>query len=188
MPDAMPAKRGATTPTAVEASGGLTSPLPSQQQTDADEQQAGADQQPHGDACRELGAHTSLLGETALSVTPLTPASAGILDVIAAYPGISITEMARRLPTSAQGISQIVARLEKLGFVEGRLDPRGRGVALSATEAGERAQRDALERLAELEEELAEALGRDNYDQLVDLLKAARPVVVALEADRRRKG
>ena len=135
----------------------------------------------------EVGAHTSLLGETALAGTPLTPASAGILDVIATYPGISIAEMSRRLPTSAQGISQIVARLESLGFVERRLGPRGRGVALTSTEAGEQARRETRERLAAVEDELADALGRENYDRLVELLTAARPIVTALDAQRRRK-
>jgi DNA-binding MarR family transcriptional regulator len=154
-----------------------------------------ADEQPleHDDTHRlghllwEVGAHTSLLGEATLAVTALTPASAGILDVIAAYPGISIAEMARRLPTSAQGISQIVARLEKLGYVERRLGATGRGVALTITEAGERARREASERLSASEEELAEALGRDDYDRLIELLRRARPIVVALDARRRRK-
>ena len=93
--------------------------------------------------------------------------------------------MARRLPTSAQGVSQLVARLEKLGFLERRLGARGHGVALFATGSGGSARREANEAKDAVEEELAVALGRRDYEQLVRLLKRARPLVVDLSAGRR---
>jgi DNA-binding MarR family transcriptional regulator len=135
----------------------------------------------------EVGANTALLSEAVLADTPLTPASAGVLDVVAADPGISIAEMARRLPTSAQGISQLVSRLEKLEYLERRLGERGYGVALFITERGERARADTDERRVALEAQLAEALGQRSYDQLVQLLRRARPIVAQL-AGRRPRG
>jgi DNA-binding MarR family transcriptional regulator len=133
----------------------------------------------------EVGASTALLSEAVLADTPLTPASAGVLDVIAANPGTSIAEMARQLPTSAQGVSQLVARLEKLELLERRLGERGYGVALFITERGERARADADERRVAFEAQLADALGHRSYDQLVRLLGRARPIVAQLAAQRR---
>ena len=133
----------------------------------------------------EVTAHVTGLSEAALAETSLTPALAGVLDVVRADPGISIAEMARRLPTSAQGISQLVAKLERLGFLERQLGERGYGVALFVTNVGERARRVADARKARFETELAAALGQRDYDQLVRLLMRARPIVAGLTADRR---
>ena len=133
----------------------------------------------------EVGAYSTLLSETALASTSLTPATAGALDVIAANPGTSIAEMARRLPTSAQGVSQLVAKLEALGFVERQLGERGHGVALYVTESGEEARLEADERKRTLEEELSSALGQRDYDRLVQLLTRARPLLAG-EAEAHR--
>ena len=133
----------------------------------------------------EVGAHAAILSEAALAATPLTPALSGVLDTVAAAPGISIAEMARRLPTSAQNVSQLVARLEKLGFVERRLGERGYGVALFVTDTGERAQREADARKTAFAAELAVALGQPHHDELVRLLKHARLVFAELTAERR---
>jgi DNA-binding MarR family transcriptional regulator len=140
----------------------------------------------HSDAERlshllwEVGAYTAALGEAALAGTTLTPATAGVLDVIAANPGTSIAEMARRLPTSAQGVSQLVSRLERTGYLERRLGERGHGVALFVTERGEAARREADRRKSELEDELVSLLGRRTYDQLIRSLIRARPLVAEL--------
>jgi len=143
------------------------------------------DRQRLGHLLWEVSARTSLLAEAALAPTALAPSSSGVLDTISEAPGTTIAEMARAWPTSAQNISQTVARLERLGFLERRLPDRGRGVALFITEAGERARADANARKSALDDELAQALGAENYAQLVALLKHARTVVTALDTERR---
>ena len=133
----------------------------------------------------EVGAHTAALSEAAYADTPLTPATAGVLDVIAANPGASIAELARRLPTSAQGISQLVSKLEAMGYVERRLGDRGHGVALFVTDSGEDARREADRHKSELEDQLASTLGQRNYDHLVRLLMRACPLIAEMAAGRR---
>jgi DNA-binding MarR family transcriptional regulator len=133
----------------------------------------------------EVGAHSAALSETAFADTPLTPATAGVLDVIAANPGTSIAELARRLPTSAQGVSQLVSRLEAMGYLERRLGDRGHGVALFVTNSGEDARLEADRHKSELEDQLASTLGQRNYDHLVRLLIRARPVIAEMAAARR---
>jgi len=134
----------------------------------------------------EVGARNSLLAEAALSRTPFTPSAAGMLDTILADPGISIAEISRRTPVSPQAVSQVVGRLEGLGFVERRSSGRGgRGVALFATERGEAAHREADERRVAYEGELAEALGPRRYRDLVKLLKEARSAVIGMERGNR---
>ena len=128
----------------------------------------------------EVGARVSLLGEAALARTPLTPRMAGILEAIAADPGTSIAEMSRKVPVSPQAVSQVVTRLESLGYLERRTGERGRGVSLHIT-AGEKAFGEADERKAALNEELAEALGEERHAELIRLLKESLPIVTALE-------
>lgn len=130
----------------------------------------------------EVSARAGSLAESALVGLPLTPASAGVLDVVSASPGVSIAEISRWLPTSQQGVSQIVGRLERLGFLERRLGARGYGVALFITDAGASSLRDANERLAEAERRLVEALGGDEHDELVIRLDRARVVLEELDA------
>ncbi len=133
----------------------------------------------------EVGARNSLLAEAALSRTPLTPSAAGMLDTILDDPGISIAEISRRTPVSPQAVSQVVKRLESLGFVERRSTGRGgRGVSLYVTERGEAAHREADARRVAYEEELAEALGPRRYKELLKLLKEARSVVIGTERGR----
>ena len=133
----------------------------------------------------EVGARNSLLAEASLSRTPLTPSAAGMLDTISADPGVSIAEIARRTPVSPQAVSQVVKRLEGLGFVERRSTGRGgRGVSLYVTERGEEAHAAADERRVAYERELAEALGPDRYKKLLKLLKEARSVVIGMERGR----
>jgi DNA-binding MarR family transcriptional regulator len=131
----------------------------------------------------EVGARNSLLAEAALSRTLLTPSAAGMLDTILDDPGISIAEISRRTPVSPQAVSQVVGRLEGLGFVERRSGER-RGVALYVTERGESAHREADQRRIAYEEELAEALGRRRYKELLKLLKEAQSVVIGMQRGR----
>jgi DNA-binding MarR family transcriptional regulator len=107
----------------------------------------------------------------------MSTASAGALDVIAASPGITVTEIARLWPTSQQSVSQLVAGLHRSGFVERRLIPGGRGVPLFVTAAGRRALRDANSQLDAIELSLATSLGNDERAQLIELLGHMRSVL-----------
>src|SRR5918997_3045849 len=85
-----------------------------------------------------VSTRTSALGEAALADSPLTLAGLGMLENVAARPGITIAEISRRAPQTQQALSQIAARLERLGFLERRLagPGRGRGVGLHLTAGG----------------------------------------------------
>src|SRR5579875_1926886 len=69
----------------------------------------------------EVTTYAILLEEETLADTPLTVASSKLLQSVSCEPGITVAELARRIPKSPQAISRIVARLEKLGFVERRV-------------------------------------------------------------------
>ena len=129
----------------------------------------------------QVGARVLSLSEAALAETPLSPASSSVLNAISAKPGISIAEVARWLPTTAQAVSQIVARLQRLGLVERRLGARGHGVALFLTPDGDRAREDANRRIGRLEARLADALGHEDHASLLELLARARTVVERFE-------
>lgn len=126
----------------------------------------------------EVSARTSALGEAALAATPLTFPSLGVLDQITSQPGITIAEIARRLPTSQQATSQVAARLEKLGFIERRV-ASGRSIGLHVTAAGAaaRAAGNAIE--ATFEAELETTLGAERYAELRRLLDEARAILAA---------
>jgi DNA-binding MarR family transcriptional regulator len=124
----------------------------------------------------ETSARVSLLGEAELANTPLTMPSLGLLDIIEAIPGITVAEISRRLPTTQQSISQSVARLEKLGYVERRLGPR-RGVGLHVTEAGHRGHQEGTAREKVLDQRLEDLLGAERHRQLCALLEQARELL-----------
>jgi DNA-binding MarR family transcriptional regulator len=118
----------------------------------------------------ETWARAALLGEAGLADTSLTLPSLGLLDTISAGPGITVAEISRRTPKTQQAISQVVARLEKLGYLERRLRP-GRGVGLHITAAGQKARREGTAREETLEQHLHDLLGTDRYNQLRTLLE-----------------
>ncbi len=122
----------------------------------------------------------SLLGEAELADTPLTLPSLGLLDIIGAFPGITVAEISRRLPTTQQSISQTVARLEKLGYVERRLGPR-RGVGLHITRAGHQAHQQGTAREQALDQRLEDLLGAERHGELCALLEQARELLVSEE-------
>jgi DNA-binding MarR family transcriptional regulator len=121
----------------------------------------------------EVSAYVELLGEAELADLPITTASSGMLVTVYAEPGITVAEMARRTPRSQQAISQVVARLEKLGLVERRLR-QGRGVGLHLTIEGRTMAEVALERERAVDARLVATLGRKNYDMLRRLLVESR--------------
>lgn len=131
----------------------------------------------------EVSTRTTLLGEASLAESPLTLAGVGILNRVVERPGITIAEIAREAPVSQQAVSQVVARLEKLGYVERRL-ASGRSIGLYATAAGVQGRDHGLVLEDGLEARLQEALGHDRYERLRALLDEARPIVTDLQAER----
>jgi len=102
----------------------------------------------------------------------LTLSLAGTLDMVSTWPGSTAAELSRRSPKSQQAISQLVAKLERLGYVERRVGP-GRGVGLYLSTAGEAALADGNRREDALESRLRELLGEETYAQLGELLERA---------------
>ena len=127
---------------------------------------------------------TSLLGEAALGDSPLSFSGLGLLENVSAHPGIAIAEISRRAPQTQQALSQIAARLEKLGFIERRV-VRGRGIGLYLTEDGARARASAHEAAEAFEASLVTALGVKRHQRLVRLLEEAEAVIRELEPQRR---
>src|SRR5918995_7511065 len=72
-------------------------------------------------------ARTSLLGEAALGDSPLSFSGLGLLENVSAHPGIAIAEISRRAPHTQQTLSQLAARVGKLGFIERRVVGGGGG-------------------------------------------------------------
>jgi len=128
----------------------------------------------------DVSTRTSALGEAALAGTQLTLSGLGVLDWIAEHPGITIAEITRRSPTTQQAISQIVARLGKLGFVKRQVGS-GRAVGLYLTDAGRDAREEGHEMRRRFEQRLRDALGHDRHDELRLLLKEMRARVIELE-------
>ena len=124
----------------------------------------------------ECAAYVELMGESALAGSSLTLASNGMLNTVQAEPGITIAEIARRKPKSQQAVSQVVARLEKLGLLQRRLGS-GRGVGLHVTDAGREMAVTGAAREAELRVRLRELLGDDRYETLERLLGEARAIL-----------
>lgn len=103
----------------------------------------------------------------------LTLSLADMLDMVDTWPGSTTAELSRRSPKTQQAISQLVAKLEKLGYVERRVGA-GRGVGLYLTAAGGAAQSDGNLREERLEQRLRELLGDETYAQLGEMLERAR--------------
>lgn len=146
------------------------------------EEQASGAEQPWahqlGHLLWETSAYASVLGEARLADTQLTHASVGVLDRVSTWPGITVAEMSRHTPTTQQAISQVVARLEKLGYLERRLRD-GRGVGLHVTPAGAKAHREGSARERALEQHLRELLGRARYGKLRGLLAETRELLAS---------
>lgn len=133
-----------------------------------------------------VSVRTSMFGEAALADGPLTLAGLGLLENVHARPGITIAEIARRAPQTQQALSQIAARLERLGFIERRVAGRGRGIGLHLTDAGARARTHAHAAAEASEAVLAEALGADRHQRLIALLEETRAVIGELRTARDR--
>jgi DNA-binding MarR family transcriptional regulator len=131
---------------------------------------------------REVSVLIEQRGEAALAGTSLSLPLNHLLDAVVAEPGVTVTEIARRLGKSQQAMSQAADRLERLGFIERRVGA-GRTVGLHATGAGATASADGVQRELKAEDQTRQALGPDRFDALVALLETARDALLADEAD-----
>lgn len=116
-------------------------------------------------------------GETALVGTSLSLPLNHLLDAVVAEPGVTVTEIARRVGKSQQAMSQAADRLERLGFIERHVGA-GRMVGLHATDAGRTASADGVHRELAAEDRTRAVLGFDRFDALVALLESARDVLL----------
>jgi DNA-binding MarR family transcriptional regulator len=128
-----------------------------------------------------VSVRASALGEAALGDSPLTLSSLGLLENVSARPGITIAEIARRAPQTQQALSQVAARLEKLGFIDRRLGDGRRGIGLHITAAGDHGREHARQGREAFEAELATALGTVRHGRLVKLLEEMQVVLSTLE-------
>jgi DNA-binding MarR family transcriptional regulator len=131
----------------------------------------------------EVSTRTALLSDAALAEVGLSSAGIGLLDQVGDEPGITIAEIARRLPKTQQAVSQNAARLEKLGLIERRL-AGGRAIGLHLTPAGARAREQGAAAEATFDAGFRDALGAERYEQLRALLQETRAVVADLQAAR----
>jgi DNA-binding MarR family transcriptional regulator len=124
----------------------------------------------------QVAAYTHLMGEETFAGTPLTVASGSMLIAVLEQPGLTVAEFSRRIPKTQQTLSQVVARLEKLGLIERRLGP-GRGVGLYLTEAGRQMAQDAVAREQEVNARLRGLLGTERTEQLAGLLRESHAIL-----------
>lgn len=86
--------------------------------------------------------------------------------------GSRVTELAGAAGMTQQSMGELVAHLERGGYVERRPDPRDRRARIVVpTEAGRRGIGAASGRLAELEAALAERMGEERLEELADSLE-----------------
>lgn len=98
------------------------------------------------------------------------------------FQGTRLTELARRLGVSKQAVGQLVDELEHMGLLERVPDPSdGRG-RLVRFRGGPEALLPGLRLLAELEAELAEAVGPERLAHMKGTLGALLRVVEGWEA------
>jgi DNA-binding MarR family transcriptional regulator len=116
-------------------------------------------------------------GEVSLLGTSLSLPLNHLLAAVVVEPGVTVTQIARRLGKSQQAISQSADRLERLGFVERRVGP-GRAVELHASEAGRAASSDGVQRELQAQEHTREALGPERFSELIELLESARDILL----------
>ena len=126
---------------------------------------------------REVSTLIEQRGEAALAGTPLSLPLNHLLDAVVAEPGVTVTEIARRLGKSQQAMSQAADRLERLGFIERHVGA-GRTVGLHATDAGRTASADGVRRELAAEDRTRAALGPDRFDTLLALLESTREALL----------
>jgi DNA-binding MarR family transcriptional regulator len=117
-----------------------------------------------------------MLGEAELRGIPLTLPALGVLDMVGTRPGSTVSELSRQTATTQQAVSQVVARLQKLGYLERRLGT-GRGVRLYITDAGTAAREQGHRREQAYERKVRDLFGEARFQQLKQLLEEARELL-----------
>lgn len=94
----------------------------------------------------------------------LRPSQLRVIGGIPAEGGITVTELAKRVGMTKQGIGQFVAQLTKDGYLAGDTDPNDRRVrVVRRTPLGDVAVRELVVLLRELEGEWAGRVGEQRY-------------------------
>ncbi len=95
--------------------------------------------------------------------------------------GSRVTELAEAARMTKQSMGELVAHLERCGYVERRPDPRdGRAKIVLLTEAGRRFVDAVTERVAQMEAALAERMGRERLENLAASLKDLQALLAEL--------
>lgn len=83
------------------------------------------------------------------------------------------SDIARNLGVSRQAIHKTITQMAALGIVDMAPDPKDRRhMIVSLTETGARMRRDAQRAMDALTAQLAERLGQDRFDALLETLEA----------------
>jgi DNA-binding MarR family transcriptional regulator len=83
------------------------------------------------------------------------------------FEGIRVTELAERSGVTKQAMSELVADLVRLGYLQGTPDPNdGRAKLIQFTSRGRSAVKTAMEAFARMEADLAAALGPSGLETL----------------------
>ena len=116
--------------------------------------------------------------EDAMRAHGITATQAGVLTQLHASPGLSSSDMARRLIITPQAVMAAVSALEKLALLERSDDPNhGRIRRCFLTEEGERVARACENDAREVEEKLLAAFDdeqRRTYAELLSLFVRER--------------
>jgi len=97
------------------------------------------------------------------AVAPLRAAQARLLDLIPP-PGGRVTDLARQMHISKQGLGQLTSQLANLGLVEVTNDPADKRAKLvRRTPTGNRTQRAMRRTIAAVEDRWADQIGHDRY-------------------------
>jgi DNA-binding MarR family transcriptional regulator len=87
--------------------------------------------------------------------------------------GSRLTELAAQARMTLAAMSELVDDLQRLGIVERRPDPRdGRAKLICLTEAGWEAMRIARQAIAEIEQDYAERVGAQRFEETAQTLDA----------------
>jgi DNA-binding MarR family transcriptional regulator len=113
----------------------------------------------------------------------LRPSHGNVMEQFAFNDGLRLTDLAAGAGMTAQSMSELVDDLERKGYVERRPDPSDRRAKrIYVTEKGQENIRVSIQAVANVEERLLAALGRERYDEVRNLVEA----IIATERDRDR--
>jgi DNA-binding MarR family transcriptional regulator len=112
--------------------------------------------------------------EAALHGTGLSLPEFTALSVLAARPGLSNAQLARRSLVTPQAMHKVIRSLEDAGLVNRTIAPRGgRALETTISEAGAKLVADVLPRVKDAEDRTLHALDAHERRELVRLLTLA---------------